>query len=77
METTETAQADGRDHTPDEREEVVLDLHGRDLIVVPPAALWSLDDAGLYAALFGPSEAGAARAMLVRPPRACAACSPD
>lgn len=82
MRTTETEHAEERDDAPDDhhdhqdsqnrddREEVVLDLRGRDLIVVPPAALWPLDDAGLCAALFGPGEAAAARAMLVRDRRA-------
>lgn len=72
----ETESIGERDHTREardergEREEVVLDLRGRDLVIAPPAALWSLDDDALCAALVGPSEAAAARAMLVRDRRA-------
>ena len=47
-------------------DEVVLDLRGRDLVVLPPARLWQLTDAALYTALFGRGEAEGARALLTR-----------
>ena len=45
---------------------ITLEWRGRDLAVVPPDALWPLDDAALYGALFGVSAAAGMRAILLR-----------
>ncbi|MBF6589772.1 MAG: DEAD/DEAH box helicase [Ktedonobacterales bacterium] len=49
---------------------LVIEWRGRDIALVPPAALWALPDEALYAALFGPREADGARARLARDARA-------
>ncbi|WIG61062.1 MAG: DNA helicase [Ktedonobacterales bacterium] len=52
--------------TPTDDTTIILDLRGRDLILIPPASLWALDDAALYITLFGPDDAPAAPALLAR-----------
>jgi superfamily II DNA or RNA helicase len=54
----------GQDHS------VRVEWRGRDIALVPPAMLWPLDDAALYAALFGAENAGLASATLKRDMRA-------
>ncbi|MFI5275071.1 MAG: DEAD/DEAH box helicase [Ktedonobacterales bacterium] len=55
------------EHDPrDNSTTVMLELRGRDLALVPPAALWPLPDDALYAALFGDVEAPGAHALLSR-----------
>ena len=49
---------------------VRIEWRGRDIALVPPAALWPLDDAALYRALFGEAAAGLASAILRRDARA-------
>src|SRR6185312_17418977 len=49
---------------------VRIEWRGRDIALVPPAALWPLDDAALYRALFGEEAAGLASAILRRDARA-------
>ena len=66
-------QPPAHDHTPDESPNdatVRIEWRGRDIALVPPATLWSLDDAALYQALFGAEAAGLASAMLRRDTRA-------
>jgi superfamily II DNA or RNA helicase len=53
-----------------EPEAITIEWRGRDIAVVPPAALWPLDDDALLAALFGPDEAMAAGGILTRDRRA-------
>src|SRR6185437_17097623 len=48
---------------------VRIEWRGRDIALVPPAALWPLDDAALYAALFG-EDAGYASSLVRRDMRA-------
>ena len=50
----------------DAGEYVTFELRGRDLALVPPAALWPLEDAALCDALVGPDEAPGALALLTR-----------
>ncbi len=45
---------------------LVMEWRGRDLALVPPPALWSLDDDALLAALFQPDDVPAARSLLMR-----------
>ncbi len=53
-----------------ERAAITIEWRGRDIAVVPPAALWPLEDDALLAALFGPDAAVAAGGILVRDRRA-------
>jgi superfamily II DNA or RNA helicase len=55
---------------PDQQRTVRIEWRGRDVALVPPAALWPLDDAALYQALFGDEAAGLALALLRRDVRA-------
>ncbi|HEX5548725.1 MAG TPA: DEAD/DEAH box helicase family protein, partial [Ktedonobacterales bacterium] len=54
----------------DQPHTVRIEWRGRDIALVPPDALWPLDDAALYAALFGDESAGQASALVRRDPRA-------
>jgi superfamily II DNA or RNA helicase len=49
-----------------ERPVVTLELRGRDLALIAPAAWWARGDDDLFAALFGPREAGGAPLLLRR-----------
>ena len=49
---------------------VRIEWRGRDIALVPPAALWPLDDAALHRALFGEDAAGLASVVLRRDARA-------
>src|SRR5579875_62398 len=51
--------------TPQEAQ-ITLDWRGRDLALIPPAALWPLTDGVLCEALFGRDEASGAQAIFVR-----------
>ena len=60
-------------HTPAETPDdatIRIEWRGRDIALVPPAALWRLDDDALYRALFGIEAAGLASALLRRDLRA-------
>jgi superfamily II DNA or RNA helicase len=52
--------------TDDAAESVTLELRGRDLALVAPAALWELPDDAAFPALFGPDEAAGAAGLLTR-----------
>ena len=54
----------------DQQRTVRIEWRGRDIAIVPPDALWPLDDAALYAALFGEESAGLASALVRRDMRA-------
>ena len=54
----------------DQQHTVRIEWRGRDIALAPPAALWPLDDAALYQALFGDEAAGLASALLRRDLRA-------
>ncbi|MEO7003550.1 MAG: DEAD/DEAH box helicase family protein, partial [Ktedonobacterales bacterium] len=58
------------DQMAQDAEHVTLEPRGRDLALVPPAALWALDDAALYTALFGSHEALGAEHLFSRDRRA-------
>lgn len=60
-------------HTPAETPDdatIRIEWRGRDIALMPPAALWRLDDDALYRALFGIEAAGLASALLRRDLRA-------
>ncbi|HEX6542575.1 MAG TPA: DEAD/DEAH box helicase [Ktedonobacterales bacterium] len=63
-----TSEAAERQPTP-EKTTVRIEWRGRDIALVPPEALWSMDDDALYQALFG-EDAGLATALLKRDMRA-------
>src|SRR5258706_1933284 len=44
----------------------VFEWRGRDIALVPPAALTALDDAALLGALFAPEDLSAASSLLIR-----------
>ncbi|HEY7343284.1 MAG TPA: DEAD/DEAH box helicase [Ktedonobacterales bacterium] len=50
----------------EQRRTVRIEWRGRDIALMPPEALWPLDDAALYAALFGEAAAGLASAHVRR-----------
>jgi superfamily II DNA or RNA helicase len=52
-----------------QRHVILIEWRGRDIALVIPPDLWSLDDAGLFAALFGEREADGARMRLMRDKR--------
>src|SRR5262249_25205440 len=53
-----------------EQETITLEWRGRDIALVPPAALWALEESALLAALFGPEAATAVGGILTRDRRA-------
>ena len=61
---------DSQPAAPDQQRTVRIEWRGRDIALAPPAALWPLDDAALYQALFGDEAAGLASALLRRDMRA-------
>src|SRR5262245_19263735 len=58
------------EHQHIEPEAIIIEWRGRDIAIVPPAALWPLEDDALLAALFAPEEAVATGGTLTRDRRA-------
>jgi superfamily II DNA or RNA helicase len=61
-----TNQADQHDKDAEAIDAILIERRGRDLAIVPPAALWQLDDNALLTTLFGAGELTGARALLTR-----------